>query len=331
MIFGILGCLLLAFLFGGLESGLASVNRIRLRQRVRRGCPEAARLEKLVRHPTHLLAGLTLAHTVARLLGLLLFLVWLESFFSPVVALLVTLAALPVVILLVDFLPKCIFRAVPQRGLLRFFPFLHAVDWLLTPLYFFTEKILGRIGRPREESRPLLVTLNDLRQATNLAVEQGVLQPLQKHFIHSILNAHDVTVQELAVPLEEVPSLPGGTRVEEVLELSRRTGQTKWIVRGDQGGVLGQLRVFDLLLDETRQGGAQSYVRRIPEISDKKPLLSALLTMRTTRAQMALVDCPGQPPRVLAAETLIRRILLGASQIPPAENPSGGDGRETRE
>jgi putative hemolysin len=317
MILGILGCVLLAFLFSGLETGLASVHRIRLHQRARQGSPEAAQLEALLRHPGHLLALITLINATARIVGLLLFLTWLETFLSAWAVILITLACLPLFVVLVDFLPKCIFRAVPYRRLLWFAGLFHWINRALSPLSAFSRQVFFFWKNTSPAPVPGLVSLNEIRQATNQAVEKGALQPLQKHFIHSILNAHSVAVKELAVPLHEAPHLLGTTKVEDVLSRSRSTGQTKWLVLDEQGGVLGQLRVFDLLLDATTHGSAQSYVRRIPELAGETNLLPALLKMRTTRANAALIAAPGDPPLIVTAETLVRRILLGPSQVPP--------------
>src|SRR5437763_7548355 len=74
MIFGfiIFCCWIVSFFFNGIESGLLSIDPVRLRQNVKRGVPAAVRLNRLLSRPGRLLATVLLVTNAADILGLLL-------------------------------------------------------------------------------------------------------------------------------------------------------------------------------------------------------------------------------------------------------------------
>ena len=51
IIFVIIACWIVSFFFNGIESGLLSIDPVRLRQNVKKGVPAARRLNRLLKHP----------------------------------------------------------------------------------------------------------------------------------------------------------------------------------------------------------------------------------------------------------------------------------------
>src|ERR1044072_6276627 len=65
-------CWFVSFFFNGIESGLLSINPIRLRQNVKRRVPAAVKLNRLLKHPERLLVTFLLITNAADILGLFL-------------------------------------------------------------------------------------------------------------------------------------------------------------------------------------------------------------------------------------------------------------------
>ncbi|PYI60115.1 MAG: hypothetical protein DMC60_08720, partial [Verrucomicrobia bacterium] len=65
-------CWIVSFFFNGIESGLLSIDPVRLRQNVKRRVPAALRLNRLLKHPERLLATVLLCTNAADIIGLLL-------------------------------------------------------------------------------------------------------------------------------------------------------------------------------------------------------------------------------------------------------------------
>ena len=65
-------CWIVSFFFNGIESGLLSIDPVRLRQNVKAGVGSAVRLSRLLKRPERLLATVLLVTNGADILGLLL-------------------------------------------------------------------------------------------------------------------------------------------------------------------------------------------------------------------------------------------------------------------
>src|SRR5947208_15480337 len=70
--FIIVCCWTVSFFFNGIESGLLSIDPVRLRQNVKRRVPAALRLNRLLKHPERLLVTVLFFTNAADILGLLL-------------------------------------------------------------------------------------------------------------------------------------------------------------------------------------------------------------------------------------------------------------------
>ena len=70
--FVILCCWIVSFFFNGIESGLLSIDPVRLRQNVKRRLPAALKLNRLLKHPERLLATVLLVTNAADIIALLL-------------------------------------------------------------------------------------------------------------------------------------------------------------------------------------------------------------------------------------------------------------------
>src|SRR5256712_2898260 len=70
--FAIFCCWIVSFFFTGIESGLLSIDPVRLRQNVKRRVPAALQLNRLLKHPQRLLATVLLVTNAADIIALLL-------------------------------------------------------------------------------------------------------------------------------------------------------------------------------------------------------------------------------------------------------------------
>ena len=65
-------CWIISFFFNGIESGLLSIDPVRLRQNVKRRVPAALQLNRLLKRPERLLATVLLVTNAADIVALLL-------------------------------------------------------------------------------------------------------------------------------------------------------------------------------------------------------------------------------------------------------------------
>src|SRR5438552_551718 len=107
-------CWVISFIFNGIESGLLSIDPVRLRQKVKRRVPAALTLNRLLQRPERLLVTVLLVTNAADILGLLLLTRQLVRSFGYAGYVLSLLIALPVYLFLLG-VPKSLFRGFPFR------------------------------------------------------------------------------------------------------------------------------------------------------------------------------------------------------------------------
>src|SRR5947209_14962534 len=148
-------CWIVSFFFNRIESGLLSIDPVRLRQNVKRRAPAAVRLNRLLKHPERLLVTVLLFTNAADILGLLLLTRQLVHSFGYAGFFFALAIALPVYLFLLSVLPKSLFRRFPFRALARLAGILELVSILLSPILELGEQ-LGRLllsGRSAKHAR----------------------------------------------------------------------------------------------------------------------------------------------------------------------------------
>lgn len=310
----ILACMALAFVFSGIEAGVLTLKRARLRHSANSGVRGAAELEALLSHPERLVVTVALITNLARIIGLALLFGVLAEAIGAVAAAGVLALCLPLFALLFELLPKSLFRAFPYGILIVFGRILSAANFLLWPVSTLVEWLAHPILRvSREKAGHRLAGMDEIRHATNEAVRNETLSPLQRHFIHSVLNARDTPVRELVIPLRQVLGVPPETSIAEVLDLARERDISRIPVVEPDGSISGLLPVFDLLIDGIERGSARSYARRIVTIPGNEPLAAALVKMRAARVSVAAVIEPdaNKPLGIVTGEDIVAKMLMG--------------------
>src|SRR5438128_10012371 len=98
-------CSTVSFFLKGIESGLLSVDPVRLRQNVKRRVPAALRLNRLLKHPERLLVTVLFFTNAADILGLLLLTWELVRSFGYAGFFFALVIAFPVYLFLLSVLP----------------------------------------------------------------------------------------------------------------------------------------------------------------------------------------------------------------------------------
>lgn len=309
----ILACIVIAFLFSGIESSVIAINRVRLRHNAALGAPGARELEALLIHPGRLIVTVTLITTGSKVLALsLLFSVFAQHFgrFGEAAAL---VACLPLFAGLVEVIPKAIFGRFPYRTLVVFARILQVANWLVYPISALAEWIARPVVQAFQDSNARRITsVEGIRRSVNEAAAKNALQPLQKHLIHSVLNFREISAGKLMLPLEKVVSVSAESWISDALDLARKTQIDRLPVLNAIGEVTGLLQTFDLLIDNVKSGRVQSYARRVIAVSPSEPAIEVLIKLRAARLAMAVVTTPdGKALGILPAEDLVRKLLLG--------------------
>jgi putative hemolysin len=246
--FIILGCWIVSFFFNGIESGLLSIDPVRLRQNVKRRVPAALRLNRLLKHPERLLVTVLLITNGADILGLLLLtrqFVRASGYAGYFYAILI---ALPAYLFLLGVLPKSLFRRFPFRALAKLAGVLEFVTVLLWPVLELGGQ-LGRLLLPRRaEKGRLFAAREELKQITAQSEREGSLTATERAMIHNVVDFRGVKVGQVMVPLPKVVAVQPNTSIKEAIEISASSGVDRLPVITPEGQPSGLINILDVLL-----------------------------------------------------------------------------------
>src|SRR5712675_3363007 len=213
-------CWIISFFFNGIESGLLSIDPVRLRQNVKRRVPAALQLNRLLKRPERLLATVLLVTNAADIVALLLLTSELYRWYGYAGFLFALVIALPVYLFLLSVLPKSLFRRFPFRALARLAGILEFASLLFSPLLELGARV-GKLILPSRAAKRarLFAGREDLKQITAQSELEGSLTATERAMIHNVVDFSGVKVRDVMLPSAKVVALPPSASTQEALEL----------------------------------------------------------------------------------------------------------------
>jgi CBS domain containing-hemolysin-like protein len=304
-------CWVVSFFFNGIESGLLSIDPVRLRQNVKRRVPAALRLNRLLKHPERLLATVLLFTNAADILGLLLLTRQLVQWYGHAGYFFALAIAFPVYLFLLSVLPKSLFRRFPFAALARLAGVLELTVLLFSPLLELGAR-LGKLLLPARAAKHarLFAAREELKQITTESEHQGALTSTERAMIHNVVDFSGVKVRDVMLPADKVVALQPGASTQEALELSAASDLDRLPVVPLGGQPSGLVNVLDILLDQNGNKPLNNYVRRIVTTTEDEPAFRIVQQLRTARLGLAaVVDKKKNFCGIVTIEDLIRRLV----------------------
>jgi CBS domain containing-hemolysin-like protein len=312
-------CLLVSFVFSGIEAGILSVNRVRLKHRVRQRDHAALKLERLLADPERILVTVLIVTNLANIFAVTLSareLVMLYGHYGYLIAL---AAFIPIYLLGVELLPKSLFRRFPYRALAMLAEPLRLADAALAPLHWLRSKT-GKSASPKGDSaQKLFVAREDFKYLTIETERAGSLTPVEREMIHGVVDFRSVTARDVMIPVSDIDVIDGGSDVAELIAKAQKSGRNRWPVRGESGAFTGIITLLDVALGGRRTGPVSSMQRRIVKLSPNEPAYTVLHKLRAARSVMGAVIEDGKPVGVVTWEDVILRLVKSAAGKPEVE------------
>ena len=304
-------CWIISFLFNGIESGLLSIDPVRLRQNVKRRVPAALQLNRLLKRPERLLATVLLVTNAADIIALLLLTSQLFRLYGYAGFLFALVIALPVYLFVLSVLPKSLFRRFPFRALAWLAGVLVFTSILFSPLLELGAR-LGKLLLPGHAGKRgrLFAAREELKQITTESEREGVLTATERAMIHSVVDFRGSTIRDVMVPSAKVAALRSGASTQEALELSASSGLDRLPVIAPDGQPAGLVNVLDILLEPNGNKPLSEYVRRIVTATIDEPTYRVMQQLRGARLGLAaVVDQKNNFRGIVTVEDLTRRLV----------------------
>jgi CBS domain containing-hemolysin-like protein len=308
--FAIFCCWVVSFFFNGIESGLLSINPVRLRQNVKRRVPAALRLDRLLEHPERLLVTVLLITNAADIVGLLLLTRYFVRAYGSAGFFITLIIALPIYLFLLGVLPKALFRRFPFRALARLAGVLEFATIILWPFL----ELGGRLGEfllPRRVERGrLFAGREELKQITSQSEREGSLTATERAMIHNVVDFRGVRARDVMVPLANVVSVAPDKSSEKALELSAASGVDRLPVITAQGQAIGLINVLDVLFEKDGAKPLAHFMRRIVTTNEDEPAYRIVQRLRAARLSLAaVVDRHNNLRGIVTIEDLVQRLV----------------------
>jgi putative hemolysin len=307
-------CSLVSFVFSGIEAGLLSMNRVRLRHRVKLRDRAAILLNRLLAHPERLLVTVLIVTNLMNAFALTLATQELVRLFGSRGYLIALAVALPFYVICLELLPKSLFRRFPYRAVAYLSTPLRLADVLLSPLHFVGQGVVRLLfGRRPPNQQKLFVAREDFKYLTIESERTGALSQAERQMIHNVVDFRAITAQQVMVPLEKVRTIPAAAAIEDLLAAARAEHLDRWPVLNERGQIAGLVQIFDIALDGRSRGVVETFQRRIVKVTPHEPAYSIVRKLRAARTTLAaVIDAEGHSLGIVTWEDLIQRLVATA-------------------
>lgn len=288
-------CLVAIAFFAGIETGVISIHRMRLRHLSEQGDQPARILESFLEHPDRLLGttltGVNLATVVASVmaasLGHALMGQWGEALFGTTLTL--------IVLVFCEYLPKAWFQSEPLKRCRLFAIPLRASAVILRPLAntltWFTQWLLPSSVTDQPQ-RPLFVTKDEIDLLAQESEEHGMLSPKQRIMIRRVFDLSSRTARDIMRPITGVSTVRVDATVGDFYAQVRQCGHGRLPVFDPaKQSYVGTANFYDVVSEagDNTGTGMSAFVRPALFIPESTPLVEIFTRLRLSRQPMSLV------------------------------------------
>ena len=319
LVFSFCFCAALSFFLSGMEAGFFALSRLRIRHLLRTGNARAAALHTYLENPENFLWTILLGNTLANLGVVSIGVLGLYSGLRPWPALFLGALAGGVLLFygVCELLPKMLFRLYPNRLCLALVVPFRLLHLLLRPLVApvaLLSRWLLRWSGGRRFTGHLFGNRDELRLVMQESA-QGLTSE-ERTMINRVLDLQNLTVRQIAVPMNKAITVMSSAPVREVLSLARESGFNRlpvWKTEGNQRRIAGLLSLSSLLhLDAIDEGKvAGDYLEPALYLDHETRLEVALRQMQRGGQRLAVVLAPDQSEMGIVSMQDILNVIFG--------------------
>lgn len=319
-------CFAGAAFFAGVETGVISINRLRLHHLVLRGLKPAVLLERFLNQPERLLSTTLVGTNVCQSVFAIVFAALLLDTGIPGAAWIAQVSGTLLLLVFCEYMPKAWFQAVPLQRSLPFAALLEFFARVFRPIgtviSFIVDRTLGKTieGQP---AQPLL-TREELIHLASEGARSGALSPFESRMIKGVFDLSGTRCRDIMVPAERIVRIEADYSAERMIALARERVVNRFPVWDpEKQRYIGIVHIFDVLADDRPGAHAAREYMRPPQFISAHMLVDHVLPrMRVTRQPMTLVADEGGSVIGLITLNDVLKVIVGAKGDVPAAAPA---------
>ena len=309
---------ILSGFFSGIETGLISLDRLKLEQEAKSSKKKKQILTFLEK--PDLIFGTTLFGTNISLVvvsSLSIFLInsLNEDSIIKISEYTATLIIAGLILIFAELIPKALYRDFPNRLVSKGFPLLRFFSFIFTPFVKFVSFLnnaLAKLFKLPQHSRYNFVSREDLSFMLSEAKDDGVLHEDQMDMLEDALEFSELDAENVMIHRTDIVAFQLDTSIEEVISIAKEKGFTRFpVYENDLDNIKGILIIYDLLKQKNHEDlTAADFIRSAffaPETMDVNKLLSE---MQKEKVSMAIImDSYGGTAGVITIEDILEEIV----------------------
>ncbi|MBC7771102.1 MAG: DUF21 domain-containing protein [Pyrinomonadaceae bacterium] len=302
-----------AALCSGFETGMYSINRIRLNIRLAANDSSAKRLKRELDHSNRLLATLLIGVTVFGDLSAVGISSLLEStgISDTWVVVLNVLILTPILFIMGDAVPKELFRTGADRLTYILTPLVILLRWLFTlllvlPLVVQCGKLAAKLVKGSSESG-LETPRESIAALLKEGVQHGILSEAQTTMLDRALLLRDTRIRGEMIPWSKVRTIMTTWDRKQVTDLLSRASFSRYPVVDPSGRIVGTVDHINLCLNA---GTPITSLMAPPVVLEPDASVrDGLMKLRAADAWLGIVMSAGRPVGVVTASDLIEPLV----------------------
>jgi CBS domain containing-hemolysin-like protein len=222
----------------------------------------------------------------------------------------------PVILVFAELIPKCIFRTQADSIALHIAGPLRVAQRLLYVIIAVASRItrmLLWLTRGADNSVGSDVTRRELQALAQIGEEHGVFAPQTRLMLQSAFDLSDRLVGTVMVPFKRMVAVPAKATVEQIEELTARTGYSHFPVYQDRpDNIVGIVNLTDVMYGSAlADSPIESAIRReVTRIAPHKSVGALLTEFRYSQVPLAIVmDKDGRALGLLSPQDLLEEIV----------------------
>lgn len=308
-------CIISAGFFSGAETGIISLNRLRLRSLVDSKVKKALWLKGFLENPEYFLSSTLVGTNLSVIIASALATSWAVKYFANQGALIATLILTPLILIFSEIIPKSLFRQHADRVILAISLVLKGSFILLSPLVktinFFPRILLKPFGGKKTTKSPF-VTKEELKFLVEESTKEGLFEPGERRMIYRIFDFGATLARDIMVLLTDVTAVEVNTPKAGVKELARFKKFSRYPVYQERkDNIVGLINIYDLLYEEDiEKTSLGDFKRPIISVLETTPIDKILSQLRKERQVMALVvNQAGRALGIITLEDILEEIV----------------------
>ena len=306
--------ILLIFLssfFSAAEMAFVSINRIKVRKKVKTGYKSAIILEKLLKKPGEVISAIVICNNLVNISSSILAGVVATFLLGNIGVGIATAIMTLLVVVFGESIPKA-YGIHNEKFAFRVAISLNVLTIVFSPisrgLASLSNVFLKILGK--EVDKKALVTEEEIKIMLDLGVQDGTIMKDEKHMVNEIFDFDNTETKEVFIPLNKVFFINENNTLRELKKRAVETGHSRFpVYKKNKNDIIGIVHVKDALLKDEKFK-VKDIMKSVFFVKQQMKADDVLRKMQKKKAHMAIVKATkGKIIGIVTLEDLIEEVF----------------------